>query len=824
MLKDESAASAPADEGEGDGSNNDGVTDNAAKDTDNVGGDTDDTAGETDVTVDDADNAAGDTTDNAAADSDVAVIGSVNPSEDEDGKAETAVAGEAETEDTQAEEACGGKQDESDPTGNLGTDAVVPKDDSREDTEETTGDAQEEVQPTSRPEGDTEPTDDAPDAAEPMEDGQEEQEHAGSPQESKEPETEAQEEKKAEGSPKAKADRSGEDQEEMEVSKDSEASKGEQADVSKGKRERSSDGDRRERRESDRRSDDSMETSSSRRDERRSSDPNIDEAIDPDEPKEEIELPEDDFQEKPEDESVIILDRFNSDLHFNIASDGLGGCGRSSGGFAYLWAGARATWGVKGGRYGFECTVEENVEVDLPEKEENPHVCRVGFSKDGTTMNLGEASQSYGFGGTSKAITNSVFVDYGESFGPGDVIGCFVDFEGELKTISFSKNGTVFGTAFVLSDDALKGVALFPHVMTKNIRVTVNFGGKAFAFDPPEGYSPIQQADKDHLVQAKTGPKSKEECEVIMMVGLPSAGKTTWALKHHSTHSEKRYTFLGTKYIMDKMRVSGLGRRGSHERMEKLNKQAKEILGHLIVLASRQPRNYIIDQDNVYNTTRRKKMSLFEGFKKKACACIVSAEERRRRERRREDNSEVPLHVLRNMQAHFSIPKEGEGEIFDEVIFGELGMPDAERIVEAGYRWARGDMRKRPYPPSSTPPYKKFRGSPEYSRYGPPQGGRGSYYSNYGPPPRSGGYGSPYSSHGYHGNYGPPRSHGNYQPYGGYSSHSQRGGYGGHRGGYGSPRGGGYYGGGHGGYGGHHGSYGGRGGYGGSRGGRDRRY
>lgn len=41
-------------------------------------------------------------------------------------------------------------------------------------------------------------------------------------------------------------------------------------------------------------------------------------------------------------------------------------------------------------------------------------------------MNLGEASQSYGFGGTSKAITNSVFVDYGESFGPGDVIGCFV--------------------------------------------------------------------------------------------------------------------------------------------------------------------------------------------------------------------------------------------------------------------------------------------------------------------------------------------------------------------------------------------------------------
>ena len=49
--------------------------------------------------------------------------------------------------------------------------------------------------------------------------------------------------------------------------------------------------------------------------------------------------------------AVCLSPTVNSDLHFNIASDGLGGCGRSSGGFAYLWAGARATWGVKGGRW-----------------------------------------------------------------------------------------------------------------------------------------------------------------------------------------------------------------------------------------------------------------------------------------------------------------------------------------------------------------------------------------------------------------------------------------------------------------------------------------
>ena len=47
----------------------------------------------------------------------------------------------------------------------------------------------------------------------------------------------------------------------------------------------------------------------------------------------------------------------HSDLHFTIQKDGLGGYGRTEKGFAYLWAGSRATWGCKDGRYCFECKV-----------------------------------------------------------------------------------------------------------------------------------------------------------------------------------------------------------------------------------------------------------------------------------------------------------------------------------------------------------------------------------------------------------------------------------------------------------------------------------
>lgn len=39
------------------------------------------------------------------------------------------------------------------------------------------------------------------------------------------------------------------------------------------------------------------------------------------------------------------------------------------------------------------------------------------------------------------------------------------------------------------------------------------------------------------------------------MVGLPAAGKTTWAIKHAASNPSKKYNILGTNAIMDKMRV-----------------------------------------------------------------------------------------------------------------------------------------------------------------------------------------------------------------------------------------------------------------------------
>lgn len=46
--------------------------------------------------------------------------------------------------------------------------------------------------------------------------------------------------------------------------------------------------------------------------------------------------------------------------------------------------------------------------------------------------------------------------------------------------------------------------------------------------------------------------------QILMMVGLPACGKTTWAVQYAQSNPEKKYNILGTNAIMDKMKV-GLG-------------------------------------------------------------------------------------------------------------------------------------------------------------------------------------------------------------------------------------------------------------------------
>lgn len=48
-------------------------------------------------------------------------------------------------------------------------------------------------------------------------------------------------------------------------------------------------------------------------------------------------------------------------------------------------------------------------------------------------------------------------------------------------------------------------------------------------------------------------PQSKSDCEVILMVGLPSSGKTYWSSRHISRNSDRSYKVIGPYQLLDEM-------------------------------------------------------------------------------------------------------------------------------------------------------------------------------------------------------------------------------------------------------------------------------
>ncbi|XP_019162868.1 PREDICTED: heterogeneous nuclear ribonucleoprotein U-like protein 1 [Ipomoea nil] len=319
----------------------------------------------------------------------------------------------------------------------------------------------------------------------------------------------------------------------------------------------------------------------------------------------------------------VALNPADCDLDFEIGFNGLLGSSLYEKGFAYCWSGARANAGIKRGKYCFGCKIISKQPVimeDTPPAER--HECRVGVSRgDNAVGSLGQSLHSFGFGGTGWFSSAGTFHNYGEPFGVGDTIVCCIDLETKPASIGFFKNGKWMGMSMqfeVVDSPIIKHLvwesAFFPHILLKNVVVTLQFSLED-GLEGVEGYKPWFSAIEDG--KALPGPTFSEvhDCEVIMMVGLPSSGKSTWAEKWAKEHPEKRYIVLGTKLILDKMK--GPGRLYSYGgRFERLMESATEVFNTLLPMASKLPRNLILDQTNVYKNARKRKLKSFLDYKK----------------------------------------------------------------------------------------------------------------------------------------------------------------------------------------------------------------
>ncbi|XP_056334411.1 heterogeneous nuclear ribonucleoprotein U-like protein 1 [Danio aesculapii] len=469
------------------------------------------------------------------------------------------------------------------------------------------------------------------------------------------------------------------------------------------------------------------------------------------------------------DDTLVAIDTYNSDLNFKVSPDHCSGYPLTIEGFAYLWSGARATYGVNKGRVCYELKVKEYISVKhLPSSEPDPHVVRVGWSLDSCSTQLGEETFSYGYGGTGKKSTNYKFGDYGEKFGEGDIIGCYIDFDShEQVEMAFSKNGKWLDVAFRVSKEELASQALFPHVLVKNCAVEFNFGQREEPYFPlPDGYSFIGDVSLENRVRGTVGPSSKSDCQVLMMIGLPACGKTTWAAKHAEMNPDKRFNILGTNAIMEKMKVMGLRRQRNYAgRWDILIQQATQCLNRLLQIATHKKRNYILDQTNVYGSAQRRKMRPFEGFHRKAVViCPRDEDLKERKSKQAEDGKDVPDQAVLEMKANFVLPE--AGDFLDEVMFIELQKEEARELIK---RYNEEGRKAGP------PPEKRFNSwgdrrrenNNNNQRYDSHGGSRGGHQSR-------GGSGGGYSGGGYNRDgYSQNRWGGNYrESRDGYSSSS----------------------------------------------------
>ncbi|GAB0091042.1 hypothetical protein DMENIID0001_058390 [Sergentomyia squamirostris] len=183
----------------------------------------------------------------------------------------------------------------------------------------------------------------------------------------------------------------------------------------------------------------------------------------------------------------------------------------------------------------------------------------------------------------------------------------------------------------------------------------------------------------EELVEGPKRPETRKECEVIIMIGLPGAGKTHWVNLHNEQNPEKCYNIIGMDFLINRMT-----NRKHSLRSERFTDMSNRSFTVLQEMAQKRRRNYILDQTNVFASAQRRKMKGFGDFKRIAVIVVPDDEEYKKRVAGKKEGGskdEVTENVLNEMKANFSLPSSDLGW-FDEIKYPDLDEAAADTLVD----------------------------------------------------------------------------------------------------------------------------------------------
>jgi len=203
-------------------------------------------------------------------------------------------------------------------------------------------------------------------------------------------------------------------------------------------------------------------------------------------------------------------------------------------GLRHFMGGARASRGIKSGRYMFEVTILEL----LAWQDENPRdpqprrTVRVGFTTESSSSIIGETEESIGFDSEGFLWQKGQKMHaQGFSVSKLEVLGIVLNLDPvspNANTVSLFRGGTRLTNPVPLPE-SLCGKTLYPTVSFRNATVQWNFGPAPTDPLPFKCLMISDAAEKDAADTKPYSPPKDGKFEVMLPVCMPDEGVFDWA-------------------------------------------------------------------------------------------------------------------------------------------------------------------------------------------------------------------------------------------------------------------------------------------------------